>query len=69
MIPEKEKAVAITTAMNNKLQLKTYSKTAFLSSQKEQMGQLLFALVGDTADRQGWVLFERFLGGYYKGAR
>lgn len=66
MIPKKEKAVALTTAKNNKHHSTPYRKTAPLSSQI-QIGQLLFALAGNTADRQGWSLFERYLGGCYKG--
>ena len=49
-------------------QLQAYPKTAALSTPKEQIGQFLFSLVTDAADRQGWTLFERYLGGCYKGA-
>lgn len=57
MIAEKEKAVALTTAMNNELQHETYRKTAPLSSQKEQIGQLLFDLQLQSEPKL-WGLFE-----------
>ena len=69
MIPEKEIAVAGTTAKENNLQSRPYQKSAPLSSTnlKHEIGTLLLGLqfpVGQPLSRIGWQLFERLLRQY-----
>ncbi len=66
MIAEKEKATASTAAKDNKLQYKSYRRTAPLSSLKTQIGELLFALLTGNKKPDGWQRFDRLLHRFYQ---
>lgn len=62
MNPEKEKAVASTTALKHKQRRGSYRKAIPLSSLKEQVGQILLNLQG--TQQTEWQVLESMLRRY-----